>query len=74
MTKSAEKEPVYLNPHQLAQRWGLTYGTLERWRWRGTGPRFMKIGWRIKYRIEDVIAYEEGHMYSATQKDPGKPV
>jgi len=58
----------------LAQRWDLTYGTLERWRWRRTGPRFMKIGWRIKYRIEDVIAYEEKHMYSVTPKDPGKAV
>jgi hypothetical protein len=32
--------------------------TLERWRWEGRGPHYLKLGNRIAYRIEDVEAYE----------------
>lgn len=32
--------------------------TLATWRSRGTGPRFVKIGGRVLYRLADVIAWE----------------
>jgi len=32
---------------------------LERWRWLGQGPRYLKIGGRVVYRLEDVEAFEE---------------
>jgi hypothetical protein len=34
------------------------YRTLERWRWLNQGPRYLKIGGRVVYRLEDVEAFE----------------
>lgn len=48
-----------LTPEQLAERWELSIITLQQWRWRGVGPRFSKIGRKIKYSVEDVRAFEK---------------
>jgi predicted site-specific integrase-resolvase len=48
----------HLNQIELADRWKVSPRTLERWRWLGQGPRFMKLGGRVAYRLEDVEAYE----------------
>jgi len=50
--------PRHLNQNDLARRWCLSPRTLERWRWLGQGPRFLKIGGRVAYRVEDVEAFE----------------
>lgn len=47
-----------LSQIELAARWRISPRTLERWRWIGDGPRFMKLGGRVIYRLEDVLAYE----------------
>ncbi|GIX11795.1 AlpA family transcriptional regulator [Elioraea sp.] len=44
---------------QIAQRWRISPRTLERWRWLGQGPRYLKIGGRVVYRLEDVEAFED---------------
>ena len=41
-----------------ALRWGMSPRTLEDWRWRKKGPRYLKIGGRVMYRLEDIEAYE----------------
>lgn len=46
----------------LSRRWNISPRTLERWRWLGSGPRYLKLGGRIRYRIEDILAYEAEHM------------
>ena len=51
-----------LTQKELARRWTISHRTLERWRWTGQGPAFMKIGGRIMYRLEDVLAHEEAHV------------
>ena len=43
-----------LNPTDCAQLLGLRDQTLAVWRLRGFGPRFIKVGSRIKYRRSDV--------------------
>lgn len=48
-----------LNQTELAARWCISARTLERWRWTGEGPAFLKIGGRVVYRLEDVLAYEQ---------------
>ena len=48
-----------LNQTELAARWTISARTLERWRWTGEGPAFLKIGGRVVYRLEDVLAYEQ---------------
>jgi hypothetical protein len=48
----------HLNQELLARRWSLSPRSLERWRWRGEGPPFLKVGGRVLYRLEDIEAYE----------------
>jgi phage terminase Nu1 subunit (DNA packaging protein) len=36
-----------LDQNQLADRWHISPRTLEQWRWRGVGPRYLKIGARV---------------------------
>lgn len=55
----------YLNQVELARRWSLSHRTLERWRWEGRGPQYLKIGGRIVYRLADIEAYEAGRQRNA---------
>lgn len=48
----------HLHQTDLARRWRLSPRTLERWRWLGQGPAFLKLGGRVAYRLEDVEAFE----------------
>ena len=51
----------HLTTRELAARWRLSLRTLERWRAEGYGPAWLTIGGSIRYRLEDVLAYEEAH-------------
>jgi predicted site-specific integrase-resolvase len=48
----------FLNQARLANRWQISPRTLERWRWTGEGPAFVKIGGRVIYRLDDILAFE----------------
>jgi hypothetical protein len=47
-----------LDQKQLARRWLMSPRTLEQWRWQGKGPKYLKIGAKVVYRLEDVEAFE----------------
>jgi hypothetical protein len=47
-----------LNQIDLARRWKISPRTLERWRWLREGPRYLKLGGRVLYRVADIEAYE----------------
>lgn len=55
----------HLTQRELAKRWNKSEGTIERYRIDGTGPRFLKIGGRCLYRLEDVEAYERACLYDS---------
>ena len=40
--------------------------TLEQWRWRGCGPRFVKVGRSCRYRRGDLENYLSGATYQST--------
>ncbi len=48
----------HLSQMELSDRWGISHRTLERWRWLGEGPPYLKIGGRVVYRLEDIERYE----------------
>lgn len=60
----------HLTQHEVAERWRISHRTLERWRWTGEGPRFMKAGGRVVYRIEDVRAFEAEQVRKRTGERP----
>lgn len=56
----------HFNQVQLARRWNISPRTLERWRWLGQGPQYLKIGGRVVYRLDDVESYEAQQARSST--------
>ena len=63
----------HLSHIELAARWNISHRTLERWRWTGEGPKFIKLGGRVIYRLEDVEAYERQHMRASTSEPVQQP-
>ena len=58
----------HLSTRELAERWNISRRTLDRWRWAGEGPRFLKLGGRVVYRIADIDAFEQQQL--RTRTDP----
>ena len=56
----------HLNQRQLADRWDLSEATLERWRSEGIGPVFLKLQGQVRYRIEDIEAFEVNSLRRST--------
>jgi hypothetical protein len=54
-----------LNQKELARRWGLSHRTLERWRYAGEGPAFLKLGGRVLYRLSDIEVFEQSQLRRA---------
>ena len=54
-----------LGQKDLARRWNISHRTLERWRYTGHGPAFLKLGGRVLYRQTDVEAFEQSHLSRA---------
>lgn len=63
---------THLHQVELARRWKLSPRTLERWRWLGQGPRHLKIGGRVVYRMDDVEAFEAACVRDSTSALAGE--
>jgi hypothetical protein len=55
-----------LRQKQLADRWLMSPRTLEQWRWQGKGPKYLKIGATVVYRLEDIEAFEAENLHLNT--------
>lgn len=49
----------HLTMQDLADRCGVSLNTVRQWRMKGTGPRGMTIGKYVRFRLSDVLAWEE---------------
>jgi hypothetical protein len=61
-TVFAHRGEKHLTIEELAEREGVPVGTVHPWNSRGTGPKYMKIGRHCRYRLADVIAWEDGRL------------
>jgi predicted DNA-binding transcriptional regulator AlpA len=43
-----------LNEYRVAEMLGVSVATVRRWRLFKTGPRFLKVGVLVRYRLSDV--------------------
>lgn len=58
---------TYLTTEDLAIRYGVTYGTIKRWRREGRGPVYQSLDKlkldprlpRVRYYLADVLAFEQ---------------
>ncbi|HEY1035510.1 MAG TPA: DNA-binding protein [Pseudoxanthomonas sp.] len=59
-TAANDNDTQYLTPEELHARWRkrVAVRTLSNWRSLGTGPKFTKIGGRILYPLDEIIAWE----------------
>jgi predicted site-specific integrase-resolvase len=60
----------HLNQRELAERLNISPRTLERWRWLGEGPPFLKVGGRVVYRVQDIERYEAEQLRDSTTAPP----
>ena len=63
-----QEQEKYLSEKALAKRWGVAPRTLQKWRWRGIGPPYIKIGIAVRYTPENIKKFEEENMHSTTSK------
>lgn len=56
--QNARTEDALVPESALAERYGRTVRALQRWRSKGYGPTYMRIGGSIFYRLEDIEAFE----------------
>ena len=74
-------EVKHLNQEQVARRWNLSPRSLERWRWRRIGPKYLRLGGRVCYRLTDIEDYERQQLRGSgsaksllpNQDSEGKP-
>lgn len=48
-----------MKPEDVARRYGIEVNTLYQWKYRGEGPKAIKLGGRLRYRSEDVEQWLE---------------
>lgn len=48
-----------LSTQDLADRYGVPIGTIYQWRSRGYGPAGFPVGRHVRYRLDDVLAWED---------------
>ena len=64
-----------LNENQAAEFLGLSVRTLQAWRVRSGGPRYVKIGRAVRYQRGQLVAFQQAHTFSSTtEADAAKRV
>jgi len=65
--------PTIINSKVAADLLGIKPQTLRKWRHRGTGPRFIRLGsstvGRVVYRVLDVEKWLEDHTFGSTAEE-----
>lgn len=56
---------VHLSPQEFAERLGVGPNTPAQWRMQGKGPKFIKAGRYISYRLVDIIDWENQRVFSS---------
>ena len=57
------KNKLRLTESELAEYWGLKKSTLQKWRTNCVGPVYIKLGAKVVYPRESVLAYEKSRMF-----------
>lgn len=57
---------IAVNETELAQRWGLSPKTLQRWRSGGRGPRYLKLSKRVTYPLDEILDFERRALHEST--------
>jgi len=67
------KNKELVSTHEAAKYLGnLKTNTLEGWRVRGYGPRYIKVGRLVRYALADLDTYIESQTRSSTSQAGGR--
>lgn len=58
--------PRLMDQRELCAYIGKSTSWAERARWSGDGPKFIKIGRHVRYRVTDVLAWIESNSHQNT--------
>lgn len=61
----AQTPTPLLDTKAAAEFLNVSTKTMERWRWTGEGPRFVKLG-GVRYRLEDLQEFIESRVRTST--------
>ena len=53
---------------EAAMELGLKPNTLEIWRVKGNGPKYLKLNGAVRYRLEDLNEFLEGSLKNSTSE------
>lgn len=51
-----------MNEHEAAQHLAVSIHALRQWRYKGGGPRYVKLGHSVRYRLADLEAYVQSNL------------
>jgi predicted DNA-binding transcriptional regulator AlpA len=51
-------EERLITPEDLSDRYSVPVGTIYAWRYKGTGPPGFRVGRHLRFRVEDILAWE----------------
>lgn len=63
-----QRNDVWLTRKEVAARWKMPPATLAQWAHGRRGPRYGLFGRHVRYRLSDVIAWEEAQLGVAEAK------
>jgi predicted site-specific integrase-resolvase len=66
ISKDLDSLSTTVGPTEAAKRLGVEASTLANWRWSGRGPRYVKVGSRVRYRLVDLAAWLDKQSRSST--------
>lgn len=63
-----ESQEGLVDERAAAEYLGVALRTVQWWRVVGRGPRFVKLGRLVRYRIGDLVAFVEERLRSSTSE------
>lgn len=69
LTAYATTGDLLLNEQQVAQRQGRSVRTLQNQRVQGGGIPYFKLGRVVRYRLSDVVEWEDARRFSSTSEE-----
>jgi predicted DNA-binding transcriptional regulator AlpA len=67
LTNSQDQIDRLISENEAAEFLGYSVRTLQSWRWKGGGPRFVRVSARsIRYRRRELLAWAEERLRSNT--------
>lgn len=66
MEPTTAKATNLRTPSDVAATYGMETSTLAQWRYKGYGPKFVKLGRKIFYRQQDIDAFIDANVHQST--------